>query len=74
MAGTIEHWVGGTTTAGASTRRAPVYNPATGAQQAEVLLAETGDVDAAVAAAKDAFVVWGQSSLSKRTKIMFAFR
>jgi malonate-semialdehyde dehydrogenase (acetylating)/methylmalonate-semialdehyde dehydrogenase len=74
MATTIEHWIGGSTTAGASTRRAAVYNPATGAQQAEVLLAETSDVDAAVAAAKAAFVDWGQASLSKRTKILFAFR
>jgi malonate-semialdehyde dehydrogenase (acetylating)/methylmalonate-semialdehyde dehydrogenase len=74
MASTIEHWIGGTSTAGASTRRAPVYNPATGAQQAEVLLAETSDVDAAVAAAKAAFEDWGQASLSKRTKILFSFR
>src|ERR1700710_2433613 len=71
---TIEHWIGGSTTTGASTRRAAVFNPATGAQQAEVLLAETSDVDAAVAAAKEAFVEWGQASLSKRTKVLFAFR
>ncbi|MDP9221354.1 MAG: CoA-acylating methylmalonate-semialdehyde dehydrogenase [Actinomycetota bacterium] len=71
---TIEHWIGGGSTAGASTRSAAVYNPATGAQQADVLLAEVSDVDAAVAAAKEAFTDWGQSSLSKRTKIMFGFR
>ena len=45
----IEHWIGGCETTGASTRTAPVWNPATGDQQAEVLLAETADVDAAVA-------------------------
>jgi malonate-semialdehyde dehydrogenase (acetylating)/methylmalonate-semialdehyde dehydrogenase len=71
---TIEHWIGGGSTAGASTRSAAVYNPATGAQQADVLLAEASDVDAAVAAAKEAFSDWGQASLSKRTKIMFGFR
>jgi malonate-semialdehyde dehydrogenase (acetylating) / methylmalonate-semialdehyde dehydrogenase len=71
---TIQHWIGGTETSGASTRSAPVYNPATGAVQAEVLLAETSDVDAAVGAAKEAFVEWGQASLSKRTKVMFAYR
>ena len=27
---TIEHWIGGKATAGASTRTAPVFNPATG--------------------------------------------
>jgi malonate-semialdehyde dehydrogenase (acetylating)/methylmalonate-semialdehyde dehydrogenase len=74
MAATIEHWIGGSTTGGRSSRRAPVYNPATGAQQAEVLLAEPDDVDAAVAAARAALPDWADSSLSKRTKIMFAFR
>jgi malonate-semialdehyde dehydrogenase (acetylating) / methylmalonate-semialdehyde dehydrogenase len=71
---TIEHWIGGGATGGTSTRRAPVFNPATGRQQHEVVLAETADVDAAVAAAKTAFASWSQASLSKRTKIMFAFR
>jgi malonate-semialdehyde dehydrogenase (acetylating) / methylmalonate-semialdehyde dehydrogenase len=74
MATTIEHWIGGSATAGASTRRAAVFNPATGAQQAEVLLAEVSDVNDAVAAAKAAFVDWSQASLSKRTKTLFAFR
>jgi malonate-semialdehyde dehydrogenase (acetylating) / methylmalonate-semialdehyde dehydrogenase len=71
---TIEHWIGGAATSGTGTRRAPVFNPATGRQQHEVVLAETADVDAAVAAAKAAFESWSQSSLSKRTKILFNFR
>jgi malonate-semialdehyde dehydrogenase (acetylating)/methylmalonate-semialdehyde dehydrogenase len=71
---TIQHWIGGKETSGSSTRTSPVYNPATGAQQAEVLLAETADVNAAVASALDAFTSWGQASLSKRTKVLFAFR
>jgi malonate-semialdehyde dehydrogenase (acetylating)/methylmalonate-semialdehyde dehydrogenase len=71
---TVQHWISGTETSGGSTRTAPVFNPATGAQQAEVVLAETSDVDTAVAAAKDAFVEWGQASLSRRTKVLFAFR
>jgi malonate-semialdehyde dehydrogenase (acetylating)/methylmalonate-semialdehyde dehydrogenase len=71
---TIEHWIGGSFTAGAATRRAAVYNPATGRQQHEVVLAEPGDVDAAVAAAGAAFESWSQASLSRRTKVMFRFR
>ncbi|GAA3343725.1 CoA-acylating methylmalonate-semialdehyde dehydrogenase [Amorphoplanes nipponensis] len=71
---TIEHWIGGSLTGGAATRRAPVYNPATGRQQHEVVLAEDADVDAAVAAARTAFASWSQASLSARTKIMFNFR
>jgi len=71
---TIEHWIGGKPTAAGSTRTSPVWNPATGAQQAEVLLATAADVDRAVSAARDAFVNWSQSSLSARTKILFRFR
>ena len=71
---TIRHRIGGEETSGASTRTAPVYDPATGQVQAEVVLAEPGDVDAAVAAAREAFAEWSQASLSRRAKIMFAFR
>jgi malonate-semialdehyde dehydrogenase (acetylating)/methylmalonate-semialdehyde dehydrogenase len=71
---TIEHWIGGSTSSGSSTRRAPVYNPATGQQQREVVLAEPADVDAAVAAAKAALPGWSQASLSKRSKVLFNFR
>ena len=53
---TIQHWIAGTETTGASTRFGTVYNPATGAEQAQVALAEVADVDAAVAAASDALV------------------
>jgi malonate-semialdehyde dehydrogenase (acetylating)/methylmalonate-semialdehyde dehydrogenase len=70
----IEHWIGGSATAGAGTRRAAVYNPATGRQQHEVVLAAAADVDAAVSAARAAFESWSQASLSKRGKVLFAFR
>jgi malonate-semialdehyde dehydrogenase (acetylating)/methylmalonate-semialdehyde dehydrogenase len=71
---TIEHWIGGQLTAGESARRATVWNPALGEAQAEVALASTADVDAAVRTAKAAFEEWGQSSLSQRTKVLFRFR
>jgi malonate-semialdehyde dehydrogenase (acetylating)/methylmalonate-semialdehyde dehydrogenase len=71
---TIDHWIGGSATGGTGTRRAPVFNPATGARQHEVVLAETADVDSAVAAARTAFESWSQASLSKRSKVLFAFR
>ena len=72
--GTIEHWIGGAETPGTGTRRATVFNPATGRGQHEVVLAESADVGTAVATAKAAFEQWGDSSLSKRSKILFAFR
>jgi malonate-semialdehyde dehydrogenase (acetylating)/methylmalonate-semialdehyde dehydrogenase len=71
---TIEHWVDGKPTALNSTRTAAVYDPATGAQQAEVLLASADDVATAVASARAAFGGWAQSSLSTRAKVLFAFR
>jgi len=70
----ITHRIGGEETSGSSSRTSPVYDPATGEVQAEVMLAEPGDVDAAVTAAREAFAEWSQASLSRRAKIMFAFR
>jgi malonate-semialdehyde dehydrogenase (acetylating)/methylmalonate-semialdehyde dehydrogenase len=71
---TIEHWIGGSATSGASTRRGTVWNPASGEQQAEVLLAEPADVDAAVQAARKAFDTWRDVPLTGRARILFAFR
>lgn len=71
---TIEHWIDGSFTHVAGTATSPVFNPATGQQQAQVLLGSATDVDAAVQCATRAFEEWGQSSLSRRTKVLFAFR
>src|ERR1043165_3614177 len=71
---TIPHWISGSETTGASTRYGPVWNPATGAQQAQVALAEPADVDAAVAAARKAFEEWRDVSLIRRARVMFALR
>jgi malonate-semialdehyde dehydrogenase (acetylating) / methylmalonate-semialdehyde dehydrogenase len=71
---TIPHWIAGSETTGASTRFGPVYNPATGAQQAQVVLATPADVDAAVQAARKAFDGWRDASLTRRARVMFAMR
>ena len=71
---TIEHWIAGKLTSGVSDRTAPVFNPATGEQQAEVLLGSVADVEAGIQAAAEAFPAWGQTSISRRTKILFEFR
>ena len=70
----VRHWIGGALTEGASTRSADVFDPATGAVARTVLLAEPGDVDAAVAAAAAAFPGWRDTSLAKRTAVLFRFR
>jgi malonate-semialdehyde dehydrogenase (acetylating)/methylmalonate-semialdehyde dehydrogenase len=71
---TIDHWINGTPVASTSGRTSPVYNPATGQQQAAVGLASVEEVDAAVASAKAAFTTWRSASLSKRAEVMFRFR
>ncbi|NUP16202.1 MAG: CoA-acylating methylmalonate-semialdehyde dehydrogenase [Streptomyces sp.] len=71
---TIAHWINGSLTQGSATATQPVFNPATGAEQARVVLGDAADVDAAVTAAAAAFETWSESSLSQRTQVMFAFR
>ena len=70
----VNHWINGATVAGTSGRSGPVYNPATGEVARHVDFASVEEVDAAVAAAKEAFVTWRATSISKRTEIMFRIR
>ncbi len=64
----------GSSTAGPDARKTPVFDPATGEQTAEVILATEADVDAAVTRARQAARQWADTSLTARTKIMFSFR
>src|SRR3990170_2567718 len=70
----IEHWINNKPFGGATDRTGKVYNPATGRIAAEVSFATAGDVDRAVDAAREAFPGWRDTSLSRRQKILFAFR
>jgi malonate-semialdehyde dehydrogenase (acetylating)/methylmalonate-semialdehyde dehydrogenase len=70
----IAHWIDGGASPSASGRTAPVYNPATGAVQAHVALADEAEVDAAIASAERGFAVWSQYSTAKRQGVLFAFR
>jgi malonate-semialdehyde dehydrogenase (acetylating)/methylmalonate-semialdehyde dehydrogenase len=70
----INHWIDGRFEAGGSGRYGPVFDPATGQQTAEVAMGAEAEVDAAVSAAARAFETWGDSSLTQRQNIMFAFR
>jgi malonate-semialdehyde dehydrogenase (acetylating)/methylmalonate-semialdehyde dehydrogenase len=64
----------GTSDAGSGARTAPVFDPASGQVTAEVVLATTTDVDRAVTGAAQAWPAWRDTSLSARTKVLFAFR
>ncbi len=70
----IHHWIGGTSVPGASGRSGPVWNPATGEQTGAVDFATVEEVDAAVAAAKDAFASWRAVSLARRAELFFRIR
>ena len=70
----IAHWIGGAELAGSSGRVGPVFNPATGEQTGEVDLASAAEVDIAVASAKQAAGAWRESSLSRRSAVLFKFR
>ena len=68
---TIGHWIGGELVHGASGRKGPVFNPATGEQSGEVAFASVEEIDRAVATARSAFSEWRALSLSKRADLFF---
>ncbi len=70
----ISHYIAGQHQAGSGTRTTPVFNPATGRVQAEVVLAEQADVDAVVAAASVAFPAWSDTAPLRRARILFKFK
>ena len=70
----IEHFVGGKLFNGGSKRTGKVFNPATGEQTAEVKLANTNDVNEAVANAKKAFESWANKPPLQRARVMFKFK
>ena len=70
----ISHWAGGKPFAGGSDRSAPVTNPATGQVTGQVALAGVADAQAVIESARVAFPAWRDTSIAKRTTILFAFR
>ncbi len=71
---TIGHLIGGAEAADAAGRYAPVWNPATGEQQARVALASAQEVRAAVGVARAAAPGWRATPLGRRAEVMFRFR
>ena len=70
----IQHFVGGKLIAGSSNKKGKVFNPATGDQQSEVILANTSDLDEAVTIAKKAFETWSEKPAIQRARVMFKFK
>jgi malonate-semialdehyde dehydrogenase (acetylating)/methylmalonate-semialdehyde dehydrogenase len=69
----IRHFVNGEEF-GEPERTGPVYNPATGEKQHEVILGSVADVESAIAAAKEAAKSWRSTSLTRRADVFFRLR
>jgi acyl-CoA reductase-like NAD-dependent aldehyde dehydrogenase len=74
MPTTISHWMNNTVFPGTGAATAPVTNPATGAVTGEVVLGSVEDGRAVIDAAAAAFPAWRDTSLAKRSAMLFAFR
>ncbi|EHK71059.1 methylmalonate-semialdehyde dehydrogenase [Pseudomonas psychrotolerans L19] len=69
----LKHLIGGQLVDGGS-RRAPVYNPSTGAVIREVPLADAATLQQAVDAAQTAFPAWRNTPPAKRAQVLFRFK
>jgi len=69
----IRHFVNGEES-GDPARLGPVFDPATGVRQHDVVLASVAETEAAIAAAKAALPGWRATSLTKRADVMFRLR
>ncbi len=70
----IKHFVGGKVISGNSERKGKIFNPATGEQESEVILASKADLDGAVETAQKAFETWSLNPPLQRARIMFKFK
>jgi malonate-semialdehyde dehydrogenase (acetylating) / methylmalonate-semialdehyde dehydrogenase len=70
----IANAINGRVEPSSSGRFAPVFNPATGEQSAELGLSNAAEIDSAVRAAKAAAEGWGRLPPLKRARFMFRFK
>lgn len=70
----ITHWIDGGAWTGQAERRGDVFDPATGEVSGQVDFAAEREVAAAVGAAAAAYPAWRDTPLSRRTRVLFAFR
>ena len=70
----IKNWIDNQAVSGTGARQLPVWDPATGDQQAYVVASTTEETDHAVATALAAYPEWRGTALSRRAEVMFRFR
>ena len=69
----VAHWISGAVHRGSGTRSQTVWNPTTGTQARQVLLAAEADVNTAVAAAVAAQRAWGDTPPIRRARVLNNF-
>ncbi len=72
--GLLTHFASGTRLPAHSTRRSPVFDPATGAVTAELPLGDATDIRAVLDDAATAAPAWGERSASDRAQVLFKWR
>jgi malonate-semialdehyde dehydrogenase (acetylating)/methylmalonate-semialdehyde dehydrogenase len=70
----LDNYVGGRWTASSTTELLDVHNPATGEVLARVPLSTSAELDAAVAAAREALPVWRAVAVPERARRLFTLR
>ncbi|MCA8885158.1 MAG: aldehyde dehydrogenase family protein, partial [Hyphomonadaceae bacterium] len=70
----IQNFINGKSASANGGRAGRVFDPNTGAQQAEVAFSAARDVDAAVQAALKALPDWSATNPQRRARVMFAFK
>ena len=70
----IQHYINGKIYIGSSSRKGKVFNPATGAQESEVIFGTKSDSDNGVENAIIAFEKWSQVTPLQRARIIFKYK
>ena len=70
----VKHFIAGQATNGAASRRGDIFNPNSGAVQAQVCLGTAEDLQAAVAAAQKVQPEWAATNPQRRARVMFEFK
>ncbi|ENR5391440.1 TPA: CoA-acylating methylmalonate-semialdehyde dehydrogenase [Providencia rettgeri] len=70
----IHNFIGGEIVSSKSGRFAPVFNPATGEQIAQVVLSSADETKKAIEIANKAFPKWSKLSPLKRSRVLFKFK
>ena len=70
----IRNFINGASASASGGRAGRVFNPNTGAQQAEVAFSNARDLDIAVQAAMKALPEWSSTNPQRRARVLFAFK